>query len=57
MLQSLGPLGSPPALLIGLLALAAVVLVGRFLLNLAWKLVVAAVVVVSVLWLLGLVGF
>lgn len=55
-LQGLEALGSPPALLLGLLALAAVVLVGRIVLNVAWKLVVVAVVVVGVLWLLGLVG-
>lgn len=55
-LQGLEALGSPPMLLLGLLALAAVVLVGRIVLNVAWKLVVIAVVVVGVLWLLGLVG-
>lgn len=56
MLQVLGQLGSPPALLLGLLALAAVILVGRLLLNVAWKLVVVAVVVVAVLWLVGMLG-
>lgn len=55
-LQGLEALGSPPALLLGLLALAAVVLVGRIVLNVAWKLVVIAVVVVGVLWLLGTIG-
>jgi len=49
-------IGSPPALLLGLVALLAVLLVGRFLLSLAWKLVVIALVVVGALWLLGLVG-
>lgn len=56
MLQTLGPLGSVPSILLGLLALAAVILVGRFVLEVAWKLVVVALVLVGVLWLLGLVG-
>lgn len=56
MLQTLGPLGSVPSVLLGLLALAAVILVGRFVLQVAWKLVLAALVVVGALWLLGLVG-
>lgn len=56
MIQALGSLGSVPSLLLGLLALAAVLLVGRFLLNVAWKLVVVALVIVSVLWILGMVG-
>lgn len=55
-LQGLGALGSPPALLLGLLALAAVVLVGRIVLNVAWKLVVIATVAVAALWVLGTVG-
>lgn len=57
MLQSLGQLGSAPAILLGLLAVAAVILVGRFLLQVAWKLVLVAVVVVAALWLVGLAGF
>jgi hypothetical protein len=43
--------------LIGLIALAGVILVGRFVLHLAWRLVTIAIVVVGALWLLGLVGF
>jgi hypothetical protein len=54
--MALGPLGSPPGLLLGLIALLVVLLVGRVLLSLAWKLVVIALVVVGALWLLGLVG-
>ena len=57
MLQALGSLGSPPARLLGLVALAAVVLVGRFLLNVAWKLVLVATVAVAALWVVGAVGF
>ena len=56
MLQALGALGTVPAILLGLLALAAVILVGRFLMNVAWKLVVVATIVVGVVWLFGLVG-
>jgi len=56
-LQGLEALGSPPALLLGLLALAAVVLVGRIVLNVAWKLVVIATIAVAVLWVLGTLGF
>jgi hypothetical protein len=57
MFQLLGQLGTVPSLLVGLIALAAVILVGRFVLNLAWRLVTIAIVVVGALWLLGLVGF
>lgn len=56
MLQALGPLGSASSLLLGLLALAAVILVGRVVLKVAWKLVLVALVAVGVLWILGLVG-
>jgi hypothetical protein len=52
----LGPLGSPPALLVGLVLLALVVLVGRVVLAVAWRLVVIALVVVAVLWILGTLG-
>lgn len=57
MLQALGPLGSPPTILLGLLALAVVILVGRVFMKLAWKLVVVALVAVSGLWLVGILGF
>ncbi|WP_276272714.1 hypothetical protein [Haloarcula litorea] len=49
-----GSLGSPPALLLGLLALAVVLFVGRFVMKFAWKLVLIALVVVTVLWVLGI---
>jgi hypothetical protein len=52
----LGPLGSPPALLVGLILLALVVLIGRVVLAVAWRLVVVAVVVVGLLWILGTLG-
>lgn len=44
-----GPVGQ---LLLGLVVLAVVLVVGRFVLNVAWRLVTIAIVVVAVLWLL-----
>jgi hypothetical protein len=55
-LQTLGlpatPLGQ---LLVGLVGLAAVVLVGRVLLSIAWRLVLVAIVVVGGLYTAGVV--
>jgi hypothetical protein len=51
------PLTSPPALLVGLVVLAVIMLVGRVLLALAWRLVVIAAIAVAVLWILGILGF
>jgi len=46
-----GLLGSPlGTLLLALVAVGAVILVGRFVLRVAWKLVVVAAVVVAALW-------
>ena len=56
MLLQLGGLGTLPSILVGLVILAVVILVGRLVLNIAWRLVVIAAVVVAVLWLLGLAG-
>ena len=56
-LLQLGPLGSPPGILVALVVLAVIVLVGRFLLALAWRLVLIALVVVGVLWVLAGLGF
>jgi len=53
----LGPFGSPPAILVTLAAIALVLLVGKFVLKLAWKLVVIGIIVVAGLWLLGALGF
>jgi hypothetical protein len=55
-LQS-GPLGSVPAVLVGLVVLAVIVLVGRLLLNIAWRLVLIALAVAVALWVLGILGF
>lgn len=48
----LGGLTSSPlgTLLLALVAITAIVLVGRFLLNVAWRLVVIATVVVGAAW-------
>jgi len=56
MLLQLGGLETLPVLLVGLIALAVVILVGRLVLKIAWRLVLIAAVAVAVLWLLGLVG-
>lgn len=56
MLLQLGGLGTLPSILVGLVILAVVILVGRLVLDIAWRLVVIAAVVVAVLWLLGLAG-
>lgn len=55
--QGLGPLASPPALLVGLVILAIILLVGRIVMALAWRLVVIAVIAVATLWILGILGF
>ena len=57
LLQGLGPLGSPPAILVGLAILALVVLVGRFVLAVAWRLILIALAIGIVLWILGILGF
>ena len=52
-----GPLGSPLGqLLLALVAVALVVVVGKFVLSLAWRLVTIGVVVVAALYLLSAVG-
>jgi hypothetical protein len=55
-LQS-GPLGSVPAVLVGLAVLALIVLVGRVVLAIAWRLVLIALAVAVALWVLGILGF
>ncbi|WP_247009786.1 hypothetical protein [Halorientalis litorea] len=57
LLQTFGPLGSPPGILLTLLVLAAILVVGRVLMSLAWKLVIIGIVVVATLWVLGALGF
>jgi hypothetical protein len=55
--EGLGPLGEPPALLVGLVVLALIVLVGRIFMAMAWRLVVIGVIALSTLWILGILGF
>lgn len=52
----LGPFGSPPAIIAMLLVLLVVLVVGRILIGVAWRLVLIALAVVVGLWLLGLLG-
>jgi len=52
----LGPLASPPGILVTLVLLAIIVFVGRFLMSLAWRLLLIAIAVVVALWLLGVLG-
>ena len=57
-LQSgLGPLGSSVGILGVLVVLAIIILVGRFLLSMAWRLVVIGLIAVGTLYILGLLGF
>lgn len=55
--QGLGPLADPPALLVGLVVLALVILVGRAFLAIAWRLLLIAIIVLATLWILGILGF
>ena len=55
-LLQLGAL-SPPSILVGLLAIAVVLLVGRLVLKVAWRLLIIAIIAVTVLWVLGILGF
>jgi low affinity Fe/Cu permease len=54
---ALGPLGSPPGIVVTLVVLTLIIVVGRFLLALAWRLVLIALAVIAVLWVLGVLGF
>ena len=56
-LQGLGPLADPPALLVGLVIVALIVVVGRVVLAVAWRLLVIAIIVLTTLWILGILGF
>ncbi len=56
-LAGAGPLGSPLGqLLIALAVVALVIVVGKFVLSLAWRLVTIGVVVVAGLYLLSTIG-
>lgn len=56
-LLQLGAFTSPPVLLAGLLLIAVVLLVGRLVMKVAWRLVIIAIIAVTVLWILGILGF
>jgi hypothetical protein len=52
----LGALSSPPGILAALVVIAIVIIVGRIVLSVAWKLVWIAIAVVGLLWVLGVIG-
>lgn len=52
----IGPFTAPPVLIGTLLVLLLVLVVGRVLIGLAWRLVLIALAVVIGLWLLGVLG-
>lgn len=52
----IGPFTAPPVLIGTLIVLLVIVVIGRVLLGLAWRLVLIALAVVIGLWLLGLIG-
>ncbi len=52
----LGPFTGPPVLIGTLLVLLLVLVIGRFLIGLAWRLVLIALAVVVALWVLGALG-
>lgn len=52
----LGPFTAPPVLIGTLLVLLLVLVVGRVLIGLAWRLVLIALAVVVGLWILGALG-
>lgn len=56
-LLQFGALSSPPVLLAGLLLVALTLLIGRFVMKVAWRLVIIAIIAVTVLWVLGALGF
>lgn len=56
MLLQLGGIGTLPAVLAGLVALLVVILIGRLVLKVAWRLVIIATIAVGVLYVLGLLG-
>ena len=55
-LQVTGGLTSPPVIVGMLVVLLVILLVGRFLIGVAWKVVLIALAVVIALWALGALG-
>lgn len=56
-LLQLGSLGTLPMALAGLVLLAIVLVVGRVVMKVAWRLVIIAIIAVGVVYALGLLGF
>jgi len=56
-LLQLGSLGTVPMVLAGLVLVAIVLLVGRLVMKVAWRLVIIAIIGVGVVYVLGLLGF
>jgi len=56
-LLQLGSLGTLPMVLAGLVLLTIVLLVGRVVMKVAWRLVIIAIIAVGVVYVLGLLGF
>jgi hypothetical protein len=56
-LLQLGGAGPLPMVLAGLVLLAIILLVGRLVMKVAWRLVIIAIIAVGVLYILGLLGF
>jgi len=56
MLLQLGGMDPLLVALVGLVALAAVILIGRMVLKVAWRLVIIAAIAIGVLYVLGLLG-
>ena len=55
-LLQLSSIGTVPMALAGLIVLAIVLLVGRIVMKIAWRLVMIAIIAVGALWLLGVFG-
>jgi hypothetical protein len=56
-LLQLGSVGTLPMVLAGLVLLAIILLVGRLVMKVAWRLVIIAIIAVGVVYVLGLLGF
>lgn len=52
----LGPLLTPPGLLFALVVVLIVLLLGRVLIGIAWRLILIALVVVLVIWIFSMLG-
>jgi hypothetical protein len=55
-LAQIGALNSPPVVLAGLVLVALVILIGRLVMKIAWRLVIIAIIAVVVVWVLGILG-